>query len=222
MSYRAEWKMLHVLNTCKQARLSHQELVDMGIDCVPDTIIKMCDLGLVVNNNGYYSLPPLVRAMIGNFLMARGSESMHEVYVDVPRCFVVMPFRKEFDSVFAVIEDALQQTGIECYRADKELQVGKLAANVVQSIQKAGLVIADISYENPNVYYELGIADTLGRDVLLIYDANILKNIPADKMGTLYCAYNSNDLPLFKTTLITQLQKWREDRYIDATWVHIR
>lgn len=221
MSYRAEWKMLHVLNTCKKGMLSEQELFGMGIDCNPDTIFKLRDLGLVVYDNGNYSLPPMVRAMTNHFLMAMGSQNMHEIYVDVPRCFVVMPFRKELDSVFAVIEDALQQTGITCDRADKALQVGKLAANVVESIQKAGLVIADISYENPNVYYELGIADTLGRDVLLIYDAGILKNIPADKKDTLYCSYNSNDLPLFKVNLIAQLQAWRKDRQVDGTWAQI-
>lgn len=40
MAYRDQWKMLHSLNTSKRGALNETELIEMGIDCYPDTIWK--------------------------------------------------------------------------------------------------------------------------------------------------------------------------------------
>ena len=44
MSSRAQWKMIHTLNTCTKGQLSTNELMDMGVDCYNDTIQELWPL----------------------------------------------------------------------------------------------------------------------------------------------------------------------------------
>ena len=49
-----------------------------------------------------------------------------------------------------------------------------------RSINEARIVIADITGGNPNVFYEIGIAHTIGKDVILISQDIGEKDIPFD------------------------------------------
>ncbi|MEM9610954.1 MAG: hypothetical protein AAGA99_26330 [Actinomycetota bacterium] len=55
-------------------------------------------------------------------------------------------------------------------RGDKIDDVGTITRQVVRAIADAAVVVADVIAENGNVYYELGIADALGRPVIRIGD----------------------------------------------------
>jgi hypothetical protein len=43
-----------------------------------------------------------------------------------------------------------------------------ITKNIWQLINRSSLLIADVTITNPNVFYELGIAHTIGRDVIII------------------------------------------------------
>lgn len=57
------------------------------------------------------------------------------------------------------------------------------ASRIVQGIQRAAFVIADVTFSSVNVYYELGFAEALGKDVLVI-----------PKEGTAL-PFDTNDIP---------------------------
>ena len=68
MAYRDQWKMLHLLNTSIRGALTETELIEMGIDCYPDTIHYLRDCGIVeADTAGVYNLNPMVRRMLNTF-----------------------------------------------------------------------------------------------------------------------------------------------------------
>ena len=57
----------------------------------------------------------------------------------------------------AIVEPALKQIGLEVKRADHIDKPGTITKQIIEYISKAKLVIADLSFHNPNVFYELAL-----------------------------------------------------------------
>ncbi len=84
-----------------------------------------------------------------------------------PHAFVVMPFgvKKGFDgqtinfnAIYRdLIKPSLEMAGFEPFRADEETTTGDILTDMFQELLLADLVIADLSIDNANVFYELGI-----------------------------------------------------------------
>lgn len=84
-------------------------------------------------------------------------------------CFVAMPFAKEFDDVFYYgIKPVVHARDLECLRVDKAAFVGNVVERIHELIDRADVVIADMTGSNPNVYYEVGYAHRTGKPVVLI------------------------------------------------------
>ncbi len=88
--------------------------------------------------------------------------------------FVAMPygvkeginFNKVYDDY---IKPALEGAGFEVFRADEETRAGSILTDMFQELLLADLVVADLSIDNPNVWYELGVRHALRmRGVVLI------------------------------------------------------
>jgi hypothetical protein len=86
------------------------------------------------------------------------------------------------------------------------VRVGALAANVWDQIVQAGLVIADVSAANVNVFYELGLAHALGKDTLLLKQKDA--PMPADFGGAHYYEYDLDHLDVGRDWLRSELAKW--------------
>ncbi|HRQ49521.1 MAG TPA: hypothetical protein PLR74_03240 [Agriterribacter sp.] len=130
MAYREQWKMLHLLNTSMRGALKETELIEMGIDCYPDTIQYLTDDGIVeMDSSGAYTLTPVARRMLNKFMIAMGAGDMKEIYVDVPSCFIVMPFSEKWSNTvfYDFIQPAVVKAKMECVRGDMIPRVGKLA-----------------------------------------------------------------------------------------------
>src|SRR5512133_1009619 len=84
-----------------------------------------------------------------------------------PHAFVVMPFGKkkggdgslyDFNTIYqTLIKPALEEAGFEAFRADEETKSGDILTDMFQELLLADLCICDLSIDNANVYYELGI-----------------------------------------------------------------
>lgn len=88
--------------------------------------------------------------------------------------FVAMPFGTkegiDFNKVYdEYIKPALEGAGFEVFRADEETRAGSILTDMFQELLLADLVVADLSIDNPNVWYELGVRHALrARGVVLI------------------------------------------------------
>lgn len=96
-----------------------------------------------------------------------------------PHAFVVMPFGSkpgpdgtliDFNRVYAdYIAPALRDAGMEVFRADQEQRAGEIRSDMFQELLIADLVVADLTINNPNVWYELGVRHALrSRGVVLV------------------------------------------------------
>ncbi len=96
-----------------------------------------------------------------------------------PHAFVAMPFgvkqdsqgnEIDFNRVYAtLIRPALEAAGLEVFRADEEERAGDIRTDMFQELLVADLVVADLTLDNPNVWYELGVRHALrARGVVLI------------------------------------------------------
>src|SRR5687767_13018423 len=84
-----------------------------------------------------------------------------------PHAFVIMPFGKkkgadgsvyDFNAIYSqLIQPALEIAGFEPFRADEETASGDILTDMFQELLLADLCIADMSIDNANVFYELGI-----------------------------------------------------------------
>jgi hypothetical protein len=93
--------------------------------------------------------------------------------------FVAMPFGSkpgrdgkpiDFNRVFAeLIVPALEDAGLRVFRADQEIRAGDIRTDMFQELLLADLVLADLTIDNPNVWYELGVRHALrARGVILV------------------------------------------------------
>ena len=96
-----------------------------------------------------------------------------------PHAFVAMPFGTkpgadgapiDFNRVFAeLLKPALQDAGCSVFRADEEQRAGDIRSDMFQELLAADLVLADLTLDNPNVWYELGVRHALrARGVVLV------------------------------------------------------
>ncbi|MEH6721575.1 MAG: hypothetical protein V7704_22095 [Aurantimonas endophytica] len=118
----------------------------------------------------------------------------------------MMPFAAGFNAVFDAIRDAAEGAGLRCRRADDIWENASIIQDVVSLIDRSRIVICDCSGRNPNVFYEAGIAHTLGREVILIAQSD--QDIPFDLRHLRYVHYVDNDQGRaeLSATLCTRMQ----------------
>ena len=101
-------------------------------------------------------------------------------------CFYITPIgsedseqRKHADLFFgSIVEPALEGFGVNLVRADKITKPGLINNQIIEYIIKSKLVIADLSYHNPNVFYELAIRHMCRKPIVQIKRA--VDSIPFD------------------------------------------
>jgi nucleoside 2-deoxyribosyltransferase len=90
----------------------------------------------------------------------------------MPRCFVIQPFEQKFTKRFKeTYQPAIEACGLEAYRVDYDPSVMVPIEAIEEGIRESAIVLADITLDNPNVWYELGYAFALRRPVVMICSA---------------------------------------------------
>lgn len=96
--------------------------------------------------------------------------------------FVAMPFKKEFDDIFYFgIQGAVHENGLLCERIDQDSFTGEILARILDKIEKAKFIIAELSGANPNVYLEVGYAWGKSKPTILL--AKDVKELQFDIRG---------------------------------------
>lgn len=80
-----------------------------------------------------------------------------------------MPFSEDFEDVYQVgIKPACKDAGGYCERVDEQIYYESILDRVYNQINKADLIVSDMTNRNPNVFYETGYAHALGKKVILL------------------------------------------------------
>jgi hypothetical protein len=88
----------------------------------------------------------------------------------MPTCFVIQPFDQgPFDKRYEdVFEPAIKDAGLEAYRVDRDPGVSIPIDQIESGIRGAQVCLADVTLDNPNVWFELGFAIAAKREVVIV------------------------------------------------------
>ncbi len=100
----------------------------------------------------------------------------------MPTCFVIQPFDGgAFDKRFQdVLVPAIKQAGLEPYRVDRDPNVTIPIEDIESGIRSADVCLADITLDNPNVWFELGFAISIKKHVIIICSEERTTRFPFD------------------------------------------
>lgn len=122
------------------------------------------------------------------------------------RAFVIMPFSRHLTWVYKeIIKPACAQAGYSVERADELFHQRTVMRDVTEGILLSNVVIADLTDSNPNVFYELGIAHSLLRPVVIM--TQDVASLPFDVKSHRVLVYNRSartreqSIELLRTTL---------------------
>ena len=122
---------------------------------------------------------------------------------------LMMPFETRFDSVCESIKDVCTCNGFVCKRVDDVWEESEIVQDIFSLIYRSEAVICDFTDKNPNVFYEAGIAHTLGRPLIPIVQHK--NDIPFDLRHHRYVEYlsNSEGLKVLKDRLSVKLSEFQ-------------
>ena len=103
--------------------------------------------------------------------------------------FILTPFHDKFREDYEVIKDVCSQNGFKAFRGDENYFKSDIFPEMLKLIVKSSLIIANINGRNPNVLYELGIAQALDKPVLLVSQKP--KDLPIDIKSKKFLIYTS-------------------------------
>jgi hypothetical protein len=132
--------------------------------------------------------------------------------VDPNLVSVMMPFTPSLNPVYDSIQSAAQQQKLVCTRADDIWNHSTVIQDIFSLIFRSFIVVCDFSGKNPNVFYEAGIAHTLGKHVIPITQSE--QDIPFDLQHHRYIKYlnNSEGLGELQKSLSSRLSTLNSKR----------
>lgn len=83
--------------------------------------------------------------------------------------FVLMPFKSDLEQIYNYpINLACKNANLSCKRADEFSGSNQIIGDIWSAIFLSKIIIADCTGHNPNVFYEIGMAHTIGKPIILI------------------------------------------------------
>ena len=105
------------------------------------------------------------------------------------KVFVIMPFDQKHFEIYEMLKRQFEENFIFSHAGEEDNQQNILK-DIIQSIYDADVIIADLTGLNPNVFYELGIAHTLNKKVIIITED--ISTLPFDLKSYRVKEYNTH------------------------------
>ena len=108
-----------------------------------------------------------------------------------PDMFVVMEFSDTYNALYdEVIKPIGESFGYEVVRADEMTSNGMIINDITQQIDHSSVIVAEITPDNPNVYWELGYSHAKNKNVVLLADRT--RRLPFDVSGLRVVFYENS------------------------------
>lgn len=127
------------------------------------------------------------------------------------KCFVIQPFDNgKYDQRYTdVFKQAIGRAGLEPYRVDKDLSVRIPIEEIERGIAESAICFAEISTDNPNVWYELGFAFACNKDVVMVCSDERQGQFPFDiqhRIVTTYKTSSRSDFDNLEESIVKKIQ----------------
>ncbi|MEX2376138.1 MAG: Hsp70 family protein [Dehalococcoidia bacterium] len=127
--------------------------------------------------------------------------------LDAKLCFVLMPFTSSLEEVYQDhIRPTVEKLGMVCERADEISEADLITRQIWEKINRARFLVADLTGRNANVFYEVGLAHAIGKEVILL--TQNIEEVPFDLRAIRCLAYSHT--PRGARDLEKELTKWIE------------
>lgn len=128
-------------------------------------------------------------------------------------CFVMQPFDGgTFDNRYnEIIAPAVREAGLEPYRVDQDPSVSIPIQDIERGIRQAQVCVAEITLDNPNVWFELGYAIACGKEVVLICSDSRTTRFPFDVQHRTIIRYTTgspSDFNKLKTGITDKIRAY--------------
>ena len=123
-----------------------------------------------------------------NFLKSNGID-FGDLEIDQKLIFVLTPFNSMFSEDYDLIKEICTDVGFNCSRGDEQYFESDIFAHILKQLVKAKIIIANLNGRNPNVLYELGIAQAMDKPVILL--SRSPNEIPIDLRSKKFIIYKS-------------------------------
>lgn len=200
-------------------------------ECIDTFTVNVKDLDLLRTIGGAETLvsieqvldelPSVVRGIQGSTLGRQSSGDLPIITSTgsvTPKdwdniCFYITPIgaddseeRKHSDLFIAsLIQPALDELGLKVIRADQIGEPGMITSQVLEYLKRSKLAIADLSFLNPNVFYEVALRHALRLPVVqLIRKAD---RLPFDVNQSRTLVFDTTDI----YSLVPKLQTYRSE-----------
>lgn len=96
-----------------------------------------------------------------------------EKVVTSPSVFVIMSFKETgyYKDLYTSIKRVCEKYDYEARRVDESNVLKRIIPEITRQVRQCAFVVADVTEERPNVFYELGFADGVGKEVILVAKA---------------------------------------------------
>lgn len=131
------------------------------------------------------------------------------ISVNKDEAFILIPYNCGFESVLESIKKVCESLKIKARRAD-DMHEGLIISNIIQGIVQSEIIIADVSEGNPNVFFELGIAQARRESGVIIISRDRNKT-PFDVRNWQILSYETNNLKKFEDELCERIVAIRKN-----------
>ncbi len=83
------------------------------------------------------------------------------------KVFTIMSFKNEYKDVYETFKLVCKNNDYTTDRTDEDLNLSPITGKILEGIKQSDFVIADVSEMSPNVFYEIGYAKGIKRDVVI-------------------------------------------------------
>lgn len=111
-----------------------------------------------------------------------------DLKIDDKMIFMLTPFSESAQNIFNCCQEVCSDFNLNLVRGDEDFTTSDIYSDIIRYIVKSRFIIANIDGKNPNVFYELGVAHTLSKAVVLISNKSF--DIPFDIQNYRIIFYN--------------------------------
>lgn len=205
-----DWVELGYSIGCYDLISEHNRLLrslSWGDDDYPGNVLEV--LGQIANR-GNKNLQAIRNFLDSNFEPPVVSEFISTAHTEVPKRnitfspqvfnvpdkaqndkLISMMFPFSLTKSFEAVKSAVESLGLQCVKADDIWVNTTFIQDIFELIFTSRIVIADFTGKNPNVFYEVGIAHTLGKTVIPITQS--IDDVPTDLRHHRVLVYHPNE-----------------------------
>lgn len=125
---------------------------------------------------------------------------MPSIKTGKPRCFLAIPHSNIYGGIRDAIQAGAQQAGYQVVSLDQSpvMPGGSIQEAIIGELARADCIVADVSDRNPNIFFELGLAQAMGKGIIILVSEQKIRETPFDIREFRAITYSEDNITLSK------------------------